>query len=66
MATKLSRNLKRLRVKAKLTQTELSWASGIPQGAISNLETGEVESPGVLVVVALAEALGVTVEKLMK
>lgn len=64
--SKLSRNIKRLRVSAKLTQSELSWASGIPQGAISNLESGGTKSPGIYVIASLARALGVTVEKLLK
>ena len=65
-ANKLATNLRRLRLAKKLTQVELSEASGVQQRTISNLETGEVLEPGVRTAAALAKALGVTVERLLK
>ena len=63
---KLAANLRRLRLAKKLTQVELAEASGVQQRTISNLETGETIEPGVRTAAALARALGVTVERLLK
>ncbi len=56
--------LRKLRLKAKLTQVALSQKSGVRQGLISDLETGTGQRPGYDVVRALADALGVTADEL--
>jgi transcriptional regulator with XRE-family HTH domain len=43
-----------------LTQQELEKASGVPQSAISEVETGESKSPSGTNLVSLAQSLGVS------
>ncbi len=56
--------LRKLRLKAKLTQVALSQRSGVRQGLISDLETGTGQRPGYDVVRALADALGISTDEL--
>ena len=58
--------IKQLREKLGLTQTELARRAGIKQGVLSYIETGRTKHPRIDTMTAIAHALGVTVEKLMK
>ncbi len=60
----LAQNLTRLRRRAKLTQAELAEASGVAQQTVSRLERGEAREPTYATVRALADALGVSSDKL--
>lgn len=53
---------KGLRDRAKLTQEQLSDASGIHQATISQIETGKIRSPQYATVKALAVALHATTD----
>lgn len=57
--------LQRLRTKRKLTQEELSRASGIKQQTISAIESGKNKYPRVDTLAALARALRCTVDDLI-
>ncbi|MFH3866919.1 XRE family transcriptional regulator [Acinetobacter baumannii] len=63
MAT-LGENLKAIRKAKKMTQKELAQKSGVKQSVISDLETGNAKSTGLIL--ELANALGVTAEELKK
>lgn len=53
------------RVAAGLTQVELARLSGVPQGVISDLETGRRNNPTWDVLSRLAQILGVRPEQLI-
>jgi transcriptional regulator with XRE-family HTH domain len=56
--------IKALRLKAGMSQTELSRRTGIPQAAISVYES-KTKSPTALKLSALAKGLGVSIEELI-
>ncbi len=60
----LADNLKRLRKQANLTQAQVAEAAGLPRATLANLEQPGA-NPGVQTVVAVAKALGVTLDDLM-
>ncbi len=49
-----------------LSGNALALAAGISQGHLRDIETGRIRDPGVSVVQALARALGVTVDELLR
>lgn len=57
-------NLKRLRVRRKLTQEQLAKTCGIHRTTIIDLESGARQVPHGPVLRALADALGVTTGRL--
>ena len=57
-------NIKKYRKQKGITQRDLSLSSGIGQGYISELESGEVKNPGVKTLVALVKGLKVKAEDL--
>lgn len=56
-------NLKQLREKSKITQTELAYKAGVSQRYIAFLETGE-RTPSLDVAYKIAHVLGHSVEKI--
>ena len=60
----LGDELKKARLKAKMTQEELSFASGLDRTYISQLENDR-KSPTVDVLFRLCEALGASASKLL-
>lgn len=66
MVRRMGRNIKRLRAEASLTQDELGVLCGVSGSYLSQLETGgQVDSPGLLVVNALASVFGVSIDTLV-
>lgn len=61
----LSDNLKRIREERRISQTELAERSGISVGQLSKMETGRQKNPHIETVVAVATALGVSLEELV-
>lgn len=59
-------NIKKARKQKQLTQLQLSEMSGISQGGISLVESGQKKSPSLDVVKKIADALGVTIDDLIK
>lgn len=57
-----SMRLRQYREAAGLTQVQLSQLSGIDQGHISRIETGQVPRPSVETVRRLAQAVGVSLD----
>lgn len=64
MATRLGMTLKRLRIKAGLTQDELARKAGVTYAYISMLESGTKKNPSLMLVKKLAKALGVSIADL--
>lgn len=62
----LGRNIARLRAERRLSQSALARLSGVSQNFISDLEGGRRQEPTVGYVVALARALAVTVDELLR
>lgn len=62
----LSLNVRRLRKGAGLTQEQLAEQVGVSQPAIAQIETGKIKNPGVDVLIALAGALGKSVDDLVR
>ncbi len=60
----LADNLKRLRKQAQLTQAELADAAGLPRATVGNLEQPGA-NPGILTAMAVAKALGVSLDELL-
>ena len=58
--------IRELRQKKGWTQTELARRSGIKQGVLSYIENGRTKHPRSDTLAAIASALGVPVERLMK
>lgn len=48
------------------SQSELSRRSSVPQTVISDIENGVTKSPGIKIVVRLADALGISVNDLLE
>lgn len=61
----LSDNLKRIREDRGISQSELAERCGMSPGQISKMETGVQKNPHLDTVVAMAAALGVSMEELV-
>lgn len=53
------------RLAAGMTQDQLAAVSNVPQRAISGIETGQVRSPGFVLIAKLARALNIPAEELV-
>ena len=58
--------IKKLRTKAGLTQEGLSRKADIPYTTLTKVESGVIKNPSVQVIAKIADALGVTMENLVK
>ena len=58
--------IKELRQKQGLSQNALAKTAGISQGVLSYIESGRTKNPRIDTLAAIAKALGVPIEKLMK
>lgn len=61
----LGENLKRTREKRGISQKELAERCGISVPQLSKMETGKQRNPHIETVVAMATALGVSIEELI-
>lgn len=61
----LSDNLKRIREERGISQTELAERCGISPSQLSKMEIGVQKNPHLETVVAIAAALGVSIEELV-
>ena len=58
--------IRELRMKQGLSQNALAKRAGIRQGVLSYIESGKTKHPRIDTLSAIAAALGVSVDKLMK
>jgi transcriptional regulator with XRE-family HTH domain len=61
----LGMNVKRLREKAGISQQYLATLAGLSMSAVSLVEQGKKPDPRLSTAVAIADALGVTVDELI-
>lgn len=62
---KLGENLKRIRIKKNITQTEIAKKLGADRSFVSNIENGK-NNPTLSTITNLADAVGVSVNELLK
>lgn len=62
---KLGENLKKIRIMKGITQTEIAKKLDVNRSFVSNIENGKT-NPTLSTITNLAEALGVTVNELLK
>lgn len=65
ISKKLGQNLKKARVKKKLSQGALARLLEVDKGYISNIENGK-KNPTLATIQRLAEALGISADELLK
>ncbi len=58
--------IKELRIKRGWSQNKLARLAGIRQGVLSYIESGRTKNPRIDTLSAIAKALGVSVETIMK
>lgn len=64
-AKKLGENLKKIRIKKNITQSELAKTIGADKSFISNIENGKT-NPTLSTITNLAKTLGVSTNELLK
>lgn len=64
-AKKLGENLKKLRIKKDISQTELARMLSVDRSFVSNIENGK-NNPTLSTITSLAKALGVSTNELLK
>ena len=64
--SKIGENIKRLRLKANMSQDALSKKSNLAFYTISKIESGSTPDPRIDTVRKIADALGVTLDELTK
>ena len=65
ISEQLGKNMKRIRVKKKMSQGDIARALDVDRGYISNIENGK-KNPTLATIQKLAEALGVSADELLK
>lgn len=65
ISSKLGENLKRIRTKKKMSQGDIARALEVHRAYISGIESGK-RNPTLATIEKLAEALGVSADKLLK
>lgn len=64
-AEKLGNNFKRIRTEKGLSQVDIARNLGVSRGFVSNIESGK-RNPTLSTITRLANALGVTIDALLK
>ena len=62
----LSKNIKKLRLKAGLSQDQLARKANIPYSTYLKIESGYTPNPSIQAVVNIAESLDVSVDQLVR
>jgi transcriptional regulator with XRE-family HTH domain len=62
----IGENIKKIRAKLGLTQDDLSKKADIKYTTLTKVESGVVNKPSVQTMAKIAEALGVSIEDLLK
>jgi transcriptional regulator with XRE-family HTH domain len=65
-STQIGERLKALRAAAGMSQQALAVAAGLSTSIVSQIEQGQKEDPRISTIQALAQALGVSVDELLK
>lgn len=59
-------NIRKTRIRCKMTQAQLAMRSGLSQPYINELETGKKSNPSIAVLIKLARAMGTSIEELIR
>lgn len=62
----IGKNIKKLRNKLGLSQEEFAQKSGVKYTTLTKIESSVIKKPSVMVMAQIAEALGVSIEDLIK
>lgn len=62
----LSKNLKKYRIKNKISKTELARRTKLSKRTIEFIEVGKQDNPTLKTIKALANELGISIEELVK
>ena len=62
----IGKNIKKLRLKNKLTQEKLAVKAGVPYTTLTKIESGVIKKPAVQAIAKIAKVLGVRVDDLIK
>jgi len=62
----IGKNIKKLRLKNKLTQEKLAIKAGVPYTTLTKIESGVIKKPAVQTIAKIAKALSVKVDDLIK
>ena len=62
----ISKNLKKLRKKAGLSQDQLARKANIPYSTYLKIESGYTSNPSIQAIVNIADALQVTLDQIVK
>lgn len=65
ISPKLGQNLRRIRIKKKMSQGDIARALGVHRAYVSGIETGK-RNPTLATIEKLANALGVSASELLK
>ena len=65
ISKQLGQNMKRIRAKKGMSQSDIARALGVDRGYISNIENGK-KNPTIATIQKLANALGVSANELLK
>ncbi len=65
ISAQLGQNMKRIRIKKKMSQGDIARALDADRGYISNIENGK-KNPTIATVAKIANALGVSADELLK
>ena len=66
MENLIGKNIKKLRLKNKLTQEKLAIRADVPYTTLTKIESGVIKKPAVQTMAKIAKALGVIVDDLIK
>ncbi len=62
----LGENIKKARLKAKLSQDDLARKAAVAYTTLTKIETGVIKNPSVNITAQIAKALNVSIEELLK
>ena len=62
----ISANIRKFRKQNKLSQDALARKAGIPYTTLSKIEIGVIKNPSVLITAKIAEALNISIDKLLE
>jgi transcriptional regulator with XRE-family HTH domain len=62
----ISKKIKKLREKNKLTQEKLAIKAGVPYTTLTKIESGVIRKPAVQTIAKIARALGITIDNLIQ
>ncbi len=66
MQNTIGDNIKKRRLKLKLSQEEFAQKSGVKYTTLTKIESGVIKTPSVLIAAKIAKGLAISIEELIK